>query len=308
MDCAICFHSFTISGPQEPKVLECGHTFCSHCVGFFKNQCATCRRNFRTTSTNFLLVELLNGKAESKSSNNEQLLERSTSQIEREIEECKRELELRRRREVQNELLNIEKSIELIQEEKSIIDNGLNELRGKIQNFERKSNERKTQIDRLNNEKLNLEKQLRTDLEKQLRTASTSTTTTIAPIAGIPFGSIRTTTSAPIAAIAPVTCSPFSFGSPFSFENAPVNKTVTAIAPIAGDPFDSIWTTTSDLFLGLNVPGPPFGSRGSSFSSSAAVPGNLAGGRSSFNDGKKYRIYDPKNKTWVNFGQGSVFL
>lgn len=164
MECAICFLSFTISGPQEPKVLECGHTFCSNCVGFFNNQCATCRRNFRITSTNFLLVELLNGKVDSKSSNNEQLLERSSSQIEHEIEERKRELELRRRQEIQNQLLNIKTSIELVQEEKSSIDNEINELRGKLRNLERTSKEREAQIDRLNNETLSLEKQLRGNL------------------------------------------------------------------------------------------------------------------------------------------------
>ena len=107
MDCDICFLPFKISGPQEPKVLECGHTFCSMCVGCLNNQCATCRRSFRVTSTNFLLVQLLDGKADSISSRNEQLPERSISQIEREIEERKRELELRRCHEVQNQLLSI---------------------------------------------------------------------------------------------------------------------------------------------------------------------------------------------------------
>ena len=87
MECAVCFHSFTISGAQEPIVLECGHTFCSTCVGHFSknfnNECATCRRNFRTTKTNFQLVELLKENADSKSSSNEQLPQRSTSQIEK---------------------------------------------------------------------------------------------------------------------------------------------------------------------------------------------------------------------------------
>ena len=64
MDCDVCFQPFTIRGSQIPKVLECGHTFCSKCIGFFNNQCATCRRSFSITSTNFLLVQLIDKNQE----------------------------------------------------------------------------------------------------------------------------------------------------------------------------------------------------------------------------------------------------
>lgn len=151
MDCDVCFLPFAISGPQEPKVLECGHTFCSNCVGFFNNQCATCRQRFRTTKTNFTLVQLLNGKADSAPSRNE-------------VEERKRELGVRKRQELNNQLLSIKISIGIAQEEKSLIDNEVNDLREKLRNLERTSHEKQTEIDRLSNDSLNLEKQLRGNL------------------------------------------------------------------------------------------------------------------------------------------------
>ena len=182
MDCDVCFLPFATSGPREPKVLECGHTFCSNCVGLLNNLCATCRQGFRTTKTNFILIQLLSGNADNVPSRNEQLPERSTAQIECEIEERKRELELRKRQELTNQLLSIKTVIELIQGEKTTIDNEviereiyLRNLKNEVsereiylQNLKKTSREKQTEIDRLNNDSVNLEKQLENPLRGNL--------------------------------------------------------------------------------------------------------------------------------------------
>ena len=32
LDCPICTNRFTVDGPLQPRILECGHTFCTNCI------------------------------------------------------------------------------------------------------------------------------------------------------------------------------------------------------------------------------------------------------------------------------------
>ena len=32
LDCPICTNRFTVDGPLQPKILKCGHTFCTNCI------------------------------------------------------------------------------------------------------------------------------------------------------------------------------------------------------------------------------------------------------------------------------------
>ena len=186
MDCDVCFLPFATSGPQEPKVLECGHTFCSNCVGILNNLCATCRQGFRTTKKNFILIQLLSGKADNVPSRNEQLPERSTAQIECEIEERKRELELRKRQELNNQLLSIKAVIERIKGEKTTIDNEVIEREIYLRNLKKTSREKQTEIDRLNKDSVNLEKQLENPLRGNLAGGVSS----LAYLESLPFAGI----------------------------------------------------------------------------------------------------------------------
>ena len=125
MDCEVCFLPFGTSGQKEPRVLECGHTFCSNCISLLNNNklCPTCRRSFRTSSTNFFLLQVIADQERSaaasalKSSSNEKLHERSTSEIEREIEVRNHELKERKRREVEARILSTEANITLYTEQ-----------------------------------------------------------------------------------------------------------------------------------------------------------------------------------------------
>ena len=167
MDCEVCFLPFGTSGQKEPRVLECGHTFCSNCISLLNNKlCPTCRRSFRTSSTNFFLLQLISDQERSaassalESSSNEQLHLRSISEIEREIEERNHELKERKRREAEARILNIEANITLFTEQKNGIDNNIRKLQENvivlqetIRTQQAESNNKKKEIDRLISEK-----------------------------------------------------------------------------------------------------------------------------------------------------------
>jgi hypothetical protein len=58
MACVICFEKFSRSGPTEPFVFNCGHSFCRKCKTGIK-VCPSCRTFITSKAKNYGLIEML---------------------------------------------------------------------------------------------------------------------------------------------------------------------------------------------------------------------------------------------------------
>eukprot|EP00923_Selenidium_pygospionis_P023779 GHVN01041396.1.p1 GENE.GHVN01041396.1~~GHVN01041396.1.p1 ORF type:complete len:157 (+),score=7.14 GHVN01041396.1:555-1025(+) len=69
MECTVCFETYTISGDRAPRVLHCGHTFCTLCVKKLPESgrlsCPTCRISTTTAQVqpNYAILNLLSENA-----------------------------------------------------------------------------------------------------------------------------------------------------------------------------------------------------------------------------------------------------
>eukprot|EP00210_Caulerpa_lentillifera_P004049 g3862.t1 len=69
MTCDICYKRFTVDGEHVPKLLPCGHSYCSKCLASITNNsttiaCPNCRIRFDITNSNtlpknFKLIEVI---------------------------------------------------------------------------------------------------------------------------------------------------------------------------------------------------------------------------------------------------------
>jgi len=124
----------------------------------FYNRCPNCQKPFGKTSTNWLILQLI-GKAASNSSvqsnrnpNGNELNERSSAEIQLEIEERERELHLRKLQEIQTQISSIETKITLISEEKDEIDHNIVEFKNTLRALECESLDKRKEIDSLKHE------------------------------------------------------------------------------------------------------------------------------------------------------------
>lgn len=89
--CTICYEYMF-----EPRMYECGHTFCLGCQLDMKFRCPLCKKSSRRVSLNFsmrALLQQLNPKAYEKSKNlyEERKLERAYNSVSKEVPKFKRE-------------------------------------------------------------------------------------------------------------------------------------------------------------------------------------------------------------------------
>jgi len=131
----------------------------------FNNRCPNCQKPFGKTSTNWLILQLI-GKAASNSSfqsrnpfGNE-LNERSSAEIQLEIEERERVLHLRKLQEIQTQISDIETKITLISEEKDEIDHNIVEFKNTLRALECESLDKRKEIDSLKHEKTKLQQSI----------------------------------------------------------------------------------------------------------------------------------------------------